>query len=205
MQLVYQESDIESKNKRDFYFFDGKYMTPQQFSKIFWKQYLLLEKDFLETDEYVTISKGNFDTFSHRFTYLFLNICSELDSIAEEYCKVVDPKAKVNNIIKKVEVILNNDQSIKDQKRETKYPYERIHLVPFAKFNSEGAADWWKSYNLVKHFRADVPEKGVPNYQRANLKNVIQALAALHILCKNLYKKLDGSKEDLEESKLFEG
>ena len=25
-------------------------MTPQIFSKIFWKQYLLLEKDFLETD-----------------------------------------------------------------------------------------------------------------------------------------------------------
>ncbi|SHL67733.1 hypothetical protein SAMN05720470_11210 [Fibrobacter sp. UWOV1] len=23
-------------------------MTPQQFTKIFWKQYLLLEKDFLE-------------------------------------------------------------------------------------------------------------------------------------------------------------
>ena len=37
-------------------------MTPQQFSKIFWKQYLLLEKDFLETDEFVTIDKSNFKT-----------------------------------------------------------------------------------------------------------------------------------------------
>ena len=64
-------------------------MTPQQFSKIFWKQYLLLEKDFLETDEFVTIDKSNFKTFSRRYTYLFLNICSEIDSIAEEYCKVV--------------------------------------------------------------------------------------------------------------------
>ena len=34
-------------------------MTPQQFSKIFWKPYLLLEKDFLETDEFVTISNAN--------------------------------------------------------------------------------------------------------------------------------------------------
>jgi hypothetical protein len=45
-------------------------MTPQSFSKIFWKQYLLLEKDFLETDEFVTIDKSNFKTFSNRYTYL---------------------------------------------------------------------------------------------------------------------------------------
>ena len=45
-------------------------MTPQSFSKIFWKQYLLLEKDFLETDEFVTIDKSNFKTFSSRYTYL---------------------------------------------------------------------------------------------------------------------------------------
>ncbi len=37
-------------------------MTPQQFSKIFWKQYLLLEKDFLETDKFATISKANSNT-----------------------------------------------------------------------------------------------------------------------------------------------
>ena len=37
-------------------------MTPQQFSKIFWKQYLLLDTDFLETDEFVTISKANSNT-----------------------------------------------------------------------------------------------------------------------------------------------
>ena len=36
-------------------------MTPESFSKIFWKQYLLLEKDFLETDEFVTIDKRLFE------------------------------------------------------------------------------------------------------------------------------------------------
>ena len=30
-------------------------MTPHIFSRIFWKQYFLLEKDFVETDELVTI------------------------------------------------------------------------------------------------------------------------------------------------------
>jgi len=59
-------------------------------------------------------------------------------------------------------------------------------------------------YNLVKHFRADKPEVGIPNYQFANLKNVISALAALYILCQNLYKKLEDSQIELEKSKLFE-
>lgn len=148
-------------------------MTPQTFSKIFWKQYLLLEKDFLETDEFVTIDKSNFKTFSSRYTYLFLNICSEIDSIAEEYCKVVKAPSKVKNILQKMTVIVNDDPKIKDQRVSTKYPYEIINFVPFAGFDSESAAGWWQDYNLVKHFRADVPEKGIPNYQRAHLKNVM--------------------------------
>lgn len=178
-------------------------MAPQQFSKIFWKQYLLLEKDFLETDEYVTIDKSNYSTFSSRYTYLFLNICSEIDSLAEEYCKVVDPASKPKNILQKMSVIVTNDSRIKDQTISTKYPYEKINVVPFANFGAE-AAGWWKDYNQVKHFRADKPENGIPNYQLANLKNVIHALAALNILCTNLYKKLEDSQVELEPSKLFE-
>ena len=154
-------------------------MTPQSFSKIFWKQYLLLEKDFLETDEFVTISKANSDTFSNRYTYLFLNICSEIDSIAEEYCKIVKAPSKVKNILQKMAVIVNDDPKIKDQRVSTKYPYEIINFVPFAGFDSA-------------------------NYQLAHLKNVMNALAALYILCQNLYKLLGESDLQLEPSRLFE-
>ena len=101
-------------------------------------------------------------------------------------------------------VIVNDDPKIKDQKVSTKYPYEVINLVPFAGFDSESAAGWWQDYNLVKHFRADVPEKGIPNYQRAHQKNVVLALAALYILCQNFYKLLGESDLQLEPSRLFE-
>lgn len=179
-------------------------MTPESFSKIFWKQYLLLEKDLLETDEFVTISKANNDTFSNCYTYLFLNICSEIDSIAEEYCKVVKAPSKVKNILQKMTVILNDDPKIKDQRVSTKYPYEIINFVPFGGFDSASAAGWWQDYNLVKHFRADVSENGIPNYQLAHLKNVMLALAAFYILCQNLYKLLGESDLQLEPSRLFE-
>ncbi len=177
-------------------------MTPQSFSKIFWKQYLLLEKDFLETDEYVTIHKSNYKTFSSRYTYLFLNICSEIDSLAEEYCKVLGRKPKT--IVAKIKAIVTDTPRIKNERAITKYPYELIKLAPFQAFDDKVAAEWWRNYNLVKHARADEPSDSIPNSQLANLKNVISALAALYILCQNLYKKLEDSQIELEPSKLFD-
>ena len=63
-------------------------------------------------DEFVSIDRSNFKTFSDRYTYLFLNICSEIDSIAEEYCKVVKAHSKVKNILQKMSVIVNDDPKI---------------------------------------------------------------------------------------------
>ena len=177
-------------------------MTPQQFSKIFWKQYLLLEKDFLETDEFVTIDKSNFKTFSSRYTYLLLNICSEIDSIAEVYCKVLGRKPK--NIVAKVRAIVTKTPRIKNERAITKYPYEVIKPAPFQAFDDKVAAEWWRNYNLVKHARAEEPSDSIPNSQLANLKSVLWALAALYILCQNLYKLLGDSDLQLEPSRLFE-
>lgn len=88
--------------------------------------------------------------------------------------------SKVKNILQKMTVIVNDNSKIKDQKLSTKYPYEIIYFVPFAGFDSESAAGWWQDYNLIKHFRADVPENRIPNYQLAHLKNVMNALAAYY-------------------------
>ena len=178
------------------------YMTPQSFSKIFWKQYLLLEKDFLETDEFVTIDKSNFKTFSCRYTYLLLNICSETDSIAEEYCKVLGRKPK--SIVAKVRAIVTKTPRIKNERAITKYPHEVIKPAPFQAFDDKVAAEWWRNYNLVKHARAEEPSDSIPNSQLANLKSVLWALAALYILCQNLYKLLGESDLQLEPSRLFE-
>lgn len=177
-------------------------MTSQQFSKLFWKQYLLLEKDFLETDEFVSIDKSNFKTFSNRYTYLFLNICSEVDSIAGEYCKALGRKPK--NIAANIRVIVTKTPRIKNERVTTKYPYEGIKITPFQSFEDKNVAKWWSNYNLVKHARANEPSGTIPNSQLANLKSVLYALAGLYILCQNLYKLLDESDLVLEPSKLFE-
>lgn len=177
-------------------------MTPQQFAKNFWKQYLLLEKDFLETDEFVTIDKSNYKTFSRRYVYLFLTICSEIDSIAVEYCRILDRKP--TNLALRIRTITTKTPRIKNECAITKYPYEGIKLTPFQAFDGKVTAEWWRNYNLVKHARAAEPPNSIPNSQLANLKNVLMAMAALYILCQNLYKHLGESDLQLEPSKLFQ-
>lgn len=180
-------------------------MTKENFTKLFWKQYLLLERDFLVTDEYVTIQKDNYKTFSNRYTYLFLNICSEMDSLAEEYCKVIEGKSKIkaNTIVKKLSEILEADPKLKMKACRTNDMYSGIRLTPFTKFNEDLSADWWQDYNKIKHFRAEEPEVGIPNYQLANLKNVLHAMAALYLLMMSLYEKLGGDILELDNSRLF--
>ena len=180
-------------------------MKKEEFKKIFWKQYILLEKELLKTDDYVTIDKDNYKTFSAHYIYLFLNICSEIDSMAYEYCKYIDKsgKCKQINIVHKLCKIVESDPSIQNVAVKTKYPYSKITFVPFQKFDENKSASWWQDYNKVKHNRADTPEKGIPNYQLANLKNVMYAISALYILCNKFFDKLDGEDCILDESKLF--
>lgn len=40
-------------------------MNREQFIKLYWRQYLSIEKDFLKTEEYVSIDKKNYSTFSN--------------------------------------------------------------------------------------------------------------------------------------------
>ena len=111
---------------------------------------------------------------------------------------------KPKNIVAKVRAILTKTPRIKNERAITKYPYEVIKLAPFQAFDNKVAAEWWRNYNLVKHARAEEPSDSIPNSQLANLKSILCALAALYILCQNLYKLLGESDQQLEPSKLFE-
>ncbi len=59
-------------------------MNRDEFLKVYWKQYRLLERDLIQTDDYVSIDKDNYTTFSSQYTKLLLTTCSEMDSIAEQ-------------------------------------------------------------------------------------------------------------------------
>lgn len=162
-------------------------MTRDEFCKYHWEYYLVLEKDFLQTERFISFdlgknylydkkgctNYGNSMCFSNEFIKQYQSICSEIDVILKTICKEINNKSKAkeikgytNEVLKKWPGITNQKVAMKD-----------IELIPFMNWSLQpyNSPDWWPPYNNVKH-------KRIKNYKEANLKNVLNSLAALYIL-----------------------
>ena len=110
-------------------------MTREQFIKLYWRRYLSIEKDFLKTNEYVSIDKKNYATFSDAYSKLFLTICAELDSLSVEFSKMIkedyveESAIKANNILKRMDFITTAYPSLTTYKVKTGFPYDEISVI----------------------------------------------------------------------------
>lgn len=164
-------------------------MNRDEFLKVYWKQYRLLERDLIQTDDYVSIDKDNYTTFSSQYTKLLLTTCSEMDSIAEQLCGIHEGKIPFG-IRNKLDVLIEEYPNLKKYRVNTKYPYDIKNITPMVKFD-DSVSDWWQAYNDIKHRRMEANEAGRYNYTKANLKNVLHAMVALYILNRKLYDSLE--------------
>lgn len=147
-------------------------------------QYKLLEKDFTAAAEYVTVTPKNYPTFSPRFIQLFLNICSEIDSFLGVTTEITN-----TGIINKMNEFSLEHTNLRNGKVTTCELYGSLSLVPFVKFDSNNTT-WWTSYNKIKHDRCG-KDGEVYNYEKANLKSCLDALAGFYILLRIYADKLD--------------
>lgn len=139
-------------------------MNREEFCKHHWEYYLVLEKDFLATERYVSFDLGdnylynagqptdvaNSETFSNEFVKQYQAICSEIDVIMKSICtELGNPNA--DNMPSYTTTILRAWNHIKYQKVTVK----NIELQPFLNWEETtyNAPDWWPMYNKVKHER----------------------------------------------------
>ena len=54
-------------------------MTDEEFTNLYWKQFLMIEKEFRRAIQYVALSSENFNTYSDFFAKVLLQIGSEID------------------------------------------------------------------------------------------------------------------------------
>ncbi|MBN1215214.1 MAG: hypothetical protein JXA99_07190 [Candidatus Lokiarchaeota archaeon] len=69
------------------------------FRGIYWKYYLILERDVKNVEPYISFHKGNENCFSNEFIKLYQAICSEIDVFCKRYCEYIhykNMKAKLN-------------------------------------------------------------------------------------------------------------
>ncbi len=141
----------------------------------FWIYYLNIESDLNNTLRYVELDESNYNTYSIEYVKCLLTICSEVDVLCKELCKVATPNAKAENI----KDYIDNLKEVYPKLCEySVIVTPKINLTPWYRISEQYAPEWWIMHNKVKHERSE-------NFTNANLKNCINALAGLYIL--NIY------------------
>lgn len=189
-------------------------MNRNEFCSSHWSYYLVLEKDFLDVERYISFDFGdnylydsqytvtdyaNSTTFSNEFVKQYQAICSEVDVILKSICKELGDTS-ADSMPDYTNLILKRWSNLPNQKVRM----NAIELQPFKNWTPHPdykSPDWWSPYNRVKHERLE-------NFRNANLKNVVNALAGLYILESYLAKFIGDKDHDLDVpndiSKLFE-
>lgn len=153
-------------------------MTVKEFKRDYLRQYCLIEKDFVNTIDYVSISPNNYSTFSPTYLKILLSIGSEIDVLKDFICK------SLNTDMKHFNELEPNFHLVEVEVRS-----EDILLTPWNA--DESLPIWWTVYNEVKHNRnenADKIDSSKKYFEFANLENVISALAGLYSLELLAYK-----------------
>ena len=198
------------------------------FVKSYWNYFIELEQQLYDIRRYVDFSNKNNNTFSMEFLKLLQAVCSEIDVVGKVIDSYIDPDFKGNNInswgyplqqffpqIQSKTVIFNGDYDLqpwknwiyvqveqKNKKGEQKDPMRKSIKL---KENCKNP-DWWVAYNKSKHERTSPYNNSNINYNRANLKNVVSAFAAIFIIesmfCEYIFKK-ENEFIEITKSKLF--
>jgi hypothetical protein len=146
-----------------------------------WKYYLLLEKRFLNSLEYVSLDKDNLACFSMEFSSLLLLIGSELDSVFKIFCGINDEDR--STIVDYANYILVNNSEIVNQVIFLQQ-YD-MSVQPFKDWNIAKPSQslvWWNAFTNIKHNRSN-------NLHKASLENVLNMLGALFYI-EMLYLKI---------------
>ncbi len=164
---------------------------PEDVDFIF-QSYQIFETKLSDILQILPFAPENKKTWSPELVNLFLDICSITDSILrnilsqgkenEELVEIKDAQDKI--ISKKVRCLTIDDLEVNlfSSLGLTSsliifltYPLQVIEPYKDYRKDTHNEEGWWTIYNLLKHNR-------IKNYTRANLDNVINALAGLFIL-----------------------
>lgn len=196
-------------------------LNAQIFIKSYWNYFIELEEQLISTKRFVDFDKSNNGTFSIEYLKLLQATCSEIDVVAKIIAELKDPTFKTldNKNIQKWGLVIQN--AYPNIGSITAYFNNDYNLTPWANWKYEKYQDkenrtryrlvsgnetpsWWTAYNKVKHERTS-QYKEQTNYVRANLENLISAMAALFILEQLFLDELknENSSPNYMPSKLF--
>ena len=157
-------------------------MTTADFLLRYWKYYIQIEKEFVETINYFSIDESNFNTYSDAYMKIMLQIGSEIDITCKLLCELLGEKLKDGSIYKYKSIILNHIPGFCDVRIIEKL--SEYNTCPWEEWRYENRVPtWWTIYNKVKHHRISVGaihDVKQEYYKFANQKYTLMALMGLY-------------------------
>ena len=149
------------------------------FGKIYWSYYLMLERKFIETFDYIELDEINANAYSKNFLALLLNVGAEVDNFFKTICEDVykDPVEKRSTITTYAHMIFFTDL-LKIKNAQVKIIGIDKPICPFENWdlnNPSTSLKWWDAYNNIKHNR-------LKNERFASQNNALYALSGLFLL-----------------------
>jgi len=154
-----------------------------------WNYFLAIEKDLENLSKYVEFCEDNISTYSIALAHILLSASSEVDVIMKQLCALVDDTSKTENF-DEYRLVIKDKLSTLIYEEVTINRYG-MTFTPWDNWIGDKNPDWWKGYNKVKHYRNS-------HFKEANLKNTLNAVAAL-LISVVYYYKVSFSKEANQE------
>lgn len=185
-------------------------MNKEKFLQLTWKNYILIEKEFVKNLDFITLDKDNYKCFSSAFLKILLQIGSEVDINAKLLCRCYNVQTKAKNIDDYRREIMREKADFSNTNVNIIQDCDICPFKPWESWNSNVNPDWWRVYNKIKHERNEIgkimdEEKNY--YKFANLEMTLYALGGLYQLLIYIYYDLidltDKIKVPIPGSHLF--
>lgn len=147
---------------------------------VHWNYFLAIESDLTQLARFMEFHEDNFGCFSLENARILMAAAAEVDVLCKQICTRINADSQAENIHQYRNVISLHYPALPDF--EVLIPRYGLHFKPWDNWNEpQKVPFWWTAYNKVKHHRHT-------DFQEANLRNVLNAVAGLFVMCLYLYE-----------------
>lgn len=158
-----------------------------------WNYFLALEEDLERLSRYVDLG-GNDEAYSIEIARLLLSACAEVDVVLKLLVKKHEPASNASSINAYYPEISTKHPKFIDF--EVQLPRYGIKHQPWVHWGKDTPPGWWSDHNKVKHHRDR-------DFQRATLKNCLNAMGGLFVAALHLYEEEAKTGGNLQMPRLF--
>jgi hypothetical protein len=144
-----------------------------------WNYFLAIEQDVINLSRYIEFTESNYKTHSIEVARILFTASSEADVVAKALCRTIEPNSRAGSINAYKNEI--KQRYLNFPETEVQMPRYGLTLTPWSEWKKDDTPIWWTSYNKVKHHRDS-------HFERASLKNALNAFSGLFVLLLYLYQ-----------------